>query len=521
MISESPQLRSLSLSAATQVWSMPELVSIICETADASSLVRLAQVNKTIFGVSLAEFYYSVSINFPHILKILAPTEEIGDRGLTFTRPLEEEDWIRFLRYTKFIKILDLREMDTSAEVFCVMDATRPRELDDLFPYLKSFSCDSMGSSNSLSSLFFHKQLECLTVKSWKHPLRLLQNIRPIATSLQRLALVDSNMKLDALTNAELIKLLHQLSTLYHLELPPPFITLQVFDILAAKQNLRVLRMSLLDEWHAGDVGDVRELFPPFDYGFRFPEGGFPVLKDLMIHDPSPDPHRHLTISSKPHNLKSLPTTLTGEPSFANVQNYFQVLAHGFTALTSLVIDASAVHEGFDSEATFLMLQPLLSLSQLETFSFSNYDPVSLADRHIEQMTRSWPLLISFTFCPRLFFEEGNTEMTLSALIAFIENCKFLEELSIAVDTSINPPRELTDNLIFPNQFEMLNLLDSTPGDVNNVAAFIADILPDEAVFYYEEDEHDAQSARMEKWRAISSLVELIRKAKRRAVRRV
>ncbi|KZT38735.1 hypothetical protein SISSUDRAFT_1119455 [Sistotremastrum suecicum HHB10207 ss-3] len=513
MMSEPPQPTLYRLTAARQVWSMPELVGIIASNADQSTLGRLARVNKTISNVALAILYRTVSTNFYDLIKILSPTKLTPDHGLSFTRPLKETDWTRFLRYTKYVNGLVLEKVDASAEIFCVMDATRPSE--DIFPSLKSFSCDSVGRTNYLTKMIFHNRLTNLEIKAWEPPLRLLQNIRTIACSLQILRFTDKSLILDALTHAELICLLPAISSIVHIELPPTFFTTKIFDILAQKQHLRIVRIPKLDEWAHGAM---RINYPDFEYGFRFPDSGFPTLEALIIADASPQPHRRISITSEFKSLHDLEVKLSGQPSYANVQKYFQVLTHGFTSLTRLVLDLSAKHETYNSEATFSMLEPLLSLSGLRSFYLANYKPMSLADRHIEQMSRSWPLLRNFCFPGRMFFEH--TELTLSALVPFIENCKFLEDLRLCIDASIKPPRELTDELIFPKHFKKLHLLDSTPGEVNDVAAYIADILPNETQLRYQSTESEMLRARMDKWRAISDLVDLIRKAKSRALRR-
>ncbi|KZT38737.1 hypothetical protein SISSUDRAFT_1061772 [Sistotremastrum suecicum HHB10207 ss-3] len=515
MTTELSQPASLGLSSTKQVWSTPELVGIICANVDQPSLGRLGRVNKAISDVSLAILYHTVSTNFYDLIKILSPTEVTENRGLIFTKPIEETDWARFLRYTKFVRSLTLANVDSAAEIFCVMDATRPPE--PIFPSLQSFSCDDIGTTNYLTNLTLHNRLSQLAIKGWKPPVRLLQNIRSLASSLQSLMLTDTSMRLDLSTHAELIQLLPAFSSLIHIELPPTFMTAKVFDLLAGKQHLETIRMSKLERW---EVGPKQRYFPDFVYGFRFPEGSFPALKILSIRDPSSHPQRRISIRSGFKSLQTLYLNLSGEPSYSNVQTYFQALTHGFTALTQLVIDASAKHDTYDSEATFSMLAPLLCLSQLNTFSFANSSPVSLADRHIDQITRAWPLLTYFAFDLRLFKESGHTELTLSSLIPFMQNCKFLRVLRIRLDTSIKPPLELTDELVFPKDFELLDLLNSTPGEVNDVAGYIADSLSDKANFCCGGDEKEIGRDRMDKWRAISDLVDIIRKAKGRALRR-
>ncbi|KZS90902.1 hypothetical protein SISNIDRAFT_172667 [Sistotremastrum niveocremeum HHB9708] len=499
----------------SKLWSIPELVDLVASHCSPSQLATLAQVNRAISDIPLSRLYNKVSSNFHNLLSILAPLEAESDHSLNFVRPLEKSDWIRFLHYAKFVKELLISDTTVSPDAFCVMDATRPP--GDVFLSLRRFDAGpSLGSSSYLCRLVFHPKLRVFHATSWKPPLRLLQNIRTIANSLQILELNDYGAILDSRTNAELLLLLVELTAIVQLILPPTFLTSKAFEILSFKEHLQDLRCAT-----SGYFFSARPPFPDFEYDLKFPKTGFQGLTTLCIEDRSARPHERLSITAEHKVLRRLRVTLSGEPELDSVMKWFLEIAPKFTGLTHLAFEGAVWCNDMgllNPTVSFSMLLPLLSLHQLETLRFETETAVSLIDDHIDQMARAWPSLRNFRFCSLAIYEETYTELTASCLISMAEHCRLLEMLTISLDASRPLSRNNASNIGFSDSFRWLYFPDSLPGEINDTAEFIADLLPPHAVFRYESFilPVDRDPSRMESWAAISALVKSFLRVKHR-----
>lgn len=433
----------------------------------------------------------------------------------TFSRALEESDWERFLKYSGFVQEVCLFRETIAPETFSVMDATRSSE--DIFPALKKFTCNmTLGSSNHICNLFFRKGLEELSLKTWEPPLRLLQNICMVASSLKILHLDNPMMISDSLTNSELSVLLRQLTSIVDLQLPFLFLTSNVFEMLSRKEHLQKLRLA------CGDNFAVRSPNPLLIYDYCFLEDGFPVLRELTLVDSSSEPHKHLSIIPAKPDLREFYFQLSGEPHHISIREYLLKVSCGFAGLVRLHITASVRDDNgalSDPTVVFSMLQPMLSLEHIRDFTFDHPTVMSLADEHITRIARAWPMLETFSFCNRAYYGTGQTHLTLSCLITFAECCPHLGFLSLAIDTVIKPPCQPTDSTVFTDKFYMLSIAESPLGDPTAVAFFIADLLPSGAEIRYELDDiDDAEGA--QEWADVVTLVESILRARSRGVRR-
>ncbi|KZT38708.1 hypothetical protein SISSUDRAFT_1061748 [Sistotremastrum suecicum HHB10207 ss-3] len=508
------------LGASRKVWSIPELASLIVANASGpstGSLARLARVNRTISELALAMLYSEIGLDLRYLLSILAPMKPFISSGFMFVRPLERADWTRFLRYSKLVKRLRVGlGAHIALETFGIMDATRPSEV--IFPSLRSFTWFATASSAHVFNLVFNERLSECNVNDWEAPLRLLQNIRAVASSLQKLHLGSHATRPDALTKAELCVLIPELASINTLSLPSRLVTSAVFDLLAQQEHLHTLTL-VYDELIDGESN------PSYGYKFLFPEGGFPALQRLQMQEFSARPHQNLSVVSPMANLLSLSVQLSGNPPLFSFQSYLSTIAHGFPHLEHLDLEVCLPNEDRElsnPEVAFTMLHPLLTLRNLREIDFGNDTPISLSDDHIDQMARAWPELQTFSFCSGAYYNINDTHLTLSCLISFAELCPNIDDLVFAINTLRVPPRQPTDTTIFGPQFSSWDAIDSPIEDATAVASFIADLLPSGGTLQSTlTEEHPHRDAlRGEKWEDAINMVDAIQSARSRGVRR-
>ncbi|KZS90911.1 hypothetical protein SISNIDRAFT_487927 [Sistotremastrum niveocremeum HHB9708] len=443
--------------------------------------------------------------------------ESFGDSGLTFARPLEQSDWIRFFKYSKLVKRFSLiNGQPIAPETFYVINATRPAW--DLFPALKYLT--SRRPPPLIYDWILHRDLQHFDVETWGPPVRLLQSIRSMAPSLKKLALGDETMKLDPLTHSELMVLIPELTSLTHITLPSSFLTSDIFEGLSRAPKLQSLRVAM-----SGDPS-IRDAVHGYD--FRFSPHAFSSLERLSMEDCSIDPTKHLfldTETTKYPKVDHLEIGLCGHSGPTCLGKYFDTLSRGFFAVEDLIINASiSVDDNGISDplVAFSMIQPLLSLSRIQHFHFKNEFPIALRDSHIEQMARSWPELDAFVFLSKIAHSQGQTQVTLSSLISWAKYCPRLSWLSYAIDASLDPPLPPTDDIVFSNPHFYLDIPISPIGDTREVSLYIADLLPPlgRADVDFDRSGDPTLEPWEERWTETTALVDGIQKVKARALRR-
>ncbi|KZT38695.1 hypothetical protein SISSUDRAFT_1128577 [Sistotremastrum suecicum HHB10207 ss-3] len=511
-----------AVTASSKVWTMPELVTLIVRGTGWTDWARLCRLNKVASEAARARLYsgHYFGATIRPLLSILAPMERIGDSGFMFTRPLETSDWTRFLGYSKHVIYMYFSDDHMIApETFCVMDATRPPQ--DIFPSLRDFADMRVSPcSNYLHNMTFHKRLREFRIRSWIAPLRLLQTLRKAANSLRKLELGTYTMVPDKLTIVELLALIPELHSIDTLSLPSLFVTSDVFDALSRSVSLQEFHL-LCSEFDRNPPPPDNSLH----YAFRLPADGFSKLCSLTIEHRSPRPHSLLLVTGMKPNMTRLSVQFSCAPDFTGLKKYHAILSGGFSSLTELFITVSQSaekHEISDSGHAFGLLQPLLVLEHLENFSFNYNAPVSLKDEHIEKMAQAWPLLQYFVFCSDVFYDVHQTELTLACLLSFAEHCPRIDFLMFAIDTTLDPPRQPTDDTVFPPNFSTLTVTNSPILDITSVATYIADLLPIsvrlECAVHLDFEGRDID--RSERWESAILLVDALHQASARSLRR-
>ncbi|KZS94909.1 hypothetical protein SISNIDRAFT_548842 [Sistotremastrum niveocremeum HHB9708] len=510
----------MSTSASSKVWAIPELVNLIVWRCPGSMTAKLAQVNKAISEIALASLYRVILGNMHDLLAILAPMEAHSDEsGLTFVRPLEQSDWTRFLKYSAHVKEIFLMEIlpqrqAISPEAFCVMDATRPT--DAIFPFLTSFTTfEPLASSNHFYRLIYQKRLTKLSV-CWETPFRVLQNVRIIAATLRLLNIKGSPKAFDSLTRQEFLALIPELKTIAVLELASILVTSDIFEMLSSKEHLQILSMILTP------ADAVRN--PIDEYRYHFTEEKFPSLRGLTLEDPSDGPHPNFSTLTAITRLQSLKVALSGKVTLESFRRCSSALSAGFPCLHSITITVTKFQDNtefMDSSETFSVFQPLLSLTELRHFRIEVPSHISLTDEHIEQMARAWPHLLDFHLGCKTPFEGDETELTLSCLVSFAEHCPSLQCLCIGVDATAVPHRPLTDKTVFSESLIILELSGSSVGETIAVASYIADLLHGgDCLVHHAKSSDESWRYRIHKWNEVATLVDNIREARSRGVRR-
>ncbi|KZS90909.1 hypothetical protein SISNIDRAFT_457243 [Sistotremastrum niveocremeum HHB9708] len=519
--------RSHACRASTEVWRIPELVTLIASECLApwdksalAALACLARVNKITSSPALSVLYSDIRGNLLNLLSILSPIAP-SDSGLAFTRPLEKPDWNRFLKYTRLVKKIKFshkKDFVYAPEIFSVMDASRPSII--LFPSLRSLSGRNLSPSmEQMYRFLFNLGMVCLDVDRWTPPLRLLQNIRMTSHSLKKLELGDpfpnQSTGLDLLTHNELIALVPELVLIEDISIPSSFVTTVVFDMLCQKKHLRNLRASHSNVPHKDS----------FEYTYTFPQFGFPSLQSVAMRDQSTEPHRHLSIYTENPTLTSFEISFGGHPNLRSVQEYMTTLSSMFTGIQDLTIWGNVRTEvnGIpNSSGVFSMLRPLLFLPRMRYFCLDNVCPMSLEDHHIDEIARAWPALEYFSFCGEIPYRAGQTQLTLSCLLSFAEHCRDLDSLTLAIDACLPPPRSPKDPTLFASPDITVNLAYSPINDPSSVAFFLADVVPRTGTVTFELGNIWAsfESPRVKKWEEVEVLVKKIHKASARAVRR-
>ncbi|KZT32516.1 hypothetical protein SISSUDRAFT_1133121 [Sistotremastrum suecicum HHB10207 ss-3] len=511
--------------ASAAVWAIPELASLILSECPQSTKACLARLNKLVSDLALASLYRVIDSILHHLLAILAPMEPYAEpeSGLTFVRPLEKSDWTRFLKYTAFVKEISFFSMywrhDAQTAIapvtFSVMIATRP--VDTIFPVLESFSAwHPLGPLHPLYQFIFQKRLTSLSVY-WEPSLRLFQNMRAIADSIQNLNIYGLPTSMDSLTSKELLALIPELTSLVTLRLPSIFINSDIFEMLSFQEHLECLVIK---------PNSTEVATPVTGYSFQFVEGRFPSLKEISMEDGSDRPHKRLSIQTPNLTLESLYASLPGRVALPSIRKYTITLSAGFPSLQTLHLDVTTPFQDqaqvIDSFKTFTVFQPLLSLTQLRDFVINSESPISLADEHIEQMAQAWTHLMKFFINCETSYESNETALTLSCLISFAEHCPSLKYLTLVVDASVDPPRPLTDSTSFSDSFCELDLSGSLAGDTMAVSCYIVDLLPNNGYPFYYRSSYQApiDPLRVQKWQDVSNTVLKMMAVRSRGVRR-
>ncbi|KAI0073918.1 hypothetical protein K474DRAFT_127420 [Panus rudis PR-1116 ss-1] len=203
----------------------------------------------------------------------------------------------------------------------------------------------------------------------------------------------------------------------------------------------------------------------------NFP-GSWPRLKSLSLHGELEDVTRILDHPTGPKGLESI-TVRTTKPIFSKIETFYEVVARNNPGLKRLeifvgekymVISPNEQPTPPNEVVSLSVLQPLLSLRDMEVFQFSCNKRLRLSQDDIEIIAVNWPhirkLRLESQMLSTLDDEESLPNM--DALLTLACHCPELEALSIAMEPRLGP--ELTTRALPLPKFPKLRRLRFLPG---------------------------------------------------------
>ncbi|KAI0338822.1 hypothetical protein BDW22DRAFT_1337381 [Trametopsis cervina] len=476
----------------TRVLEIPEILELIFSFLDEDSNARTATVCKKWSEISLNILWREVTEPI-HLFTLLAPLERTYQTRSTgpmfwqdqwiFSKTPGVDDWARFMRYARRVRILYLDERgkeDVIAQgVFDEM--SRSRVDLSVLPNLRvlTWLTDSVDRMR-LSLLFQHKSIIHFNVylhKTEAYPLATF--FKEVLLRMPNLHYLDLRFEFPARdVEDELIELLGGLKALERVVLPVYTLTSRIMEELAKHEYLNTIQFEFMESQGRGDMDDVQNWRP------QLTEGAFPALWDLSLSANLSDMTRFLTGDFAPSKLTSLYVQILSAPPGEMVSEFLNALSVHCKLLSHLYLDfftSSAILPTPDtwSRLNYEALRPLLSCSKLVSFEMRWDHVLDITQEDVEEMASKWPSLQTLLLNCEPVDSSIPPQLDLRALLPFARHCPQLTELGLYLSATDTVDVPILDHQLKPfTSLERLCVGLSSITDAGHTALFLSQILP-------------------------------------------
>ncbi|KAI1793729.1 hypothetical protein LXA43DRAFT_203262 [Ganoderma leucocontextum] len=428
-----------------RVLAIPEIVELVFSFLGDVENANNARVSKGWSEVALDLLWRRVD-NLPRLFSLLAQLDHRPD-GTCFHRPLEPNDWSRFMHYASRVRTLCVQPaMDTILNGPLVFDeVARSRTALNILPKLASLTWLSQEGDRLRSSLMFmHDNIKEFAVALVPSPGYSLGTFfQEIKLRMPRLTHLDLRFSFSVREiENDLCQLVEGLSKLQKVTMPRFTLTNKVIETLSLLPDLGVIQFEFLEQG-CGDGTDLGNWNPVLQ------EGAFPALYEFTISAQIPQMLRFVQGPFFPCNLKSLYFHIlnTTNPSF--LHEFLSAVAEACQILSELYLDFvgtpfpivySKDHADGDL-VTWNTLRPVLKCPNLTTFLFRWDSPLIISHAEVAELAASWPSLEVLVLNNEAPPTSRPVALTLDALLPFAQHCPNLRELGLCVSaTTAVPP---------------------------------------------------------------------------------
>ncbi|KAH8109373.1 hypothetical protein DFH11DRAFT_945703 [Phellopilus nigrolimitatus] len=416
------------------------------------------------------------------------------DKSADFTRRLCQEDWKKFLTYSKRVKHLAVSSILRSKEL---PRAARwhPRqysqiELDDnafaqivescprvAFPNISTLSVKDIRDSWMKHVEFFcHKTVQKLSLAELDlRTARFLEEIIRISPRISTLVLgyIDDDKSLNKKILPAILSRLtclidlqqHHECVAYHNWLPS----------LATLPRLRYIRNTASDvylKYKPITRLDCENVFPSLEIVELVG-----ALGEFSLLFSSPGAFRKLVVLSVDQS----------RPDVEGLASFLFAVSHSSPLLQTIAITNSDARWafGYEDPITFHTFRPLARLSRLRSFELVHWTVLNITDSqfadifmHCISLETLWIIQHSGTR------DDRKSSLTLGVLVSLAEHCPQITRLRVRIDLVTVPP----STLVLPTAFAGLRVLhldrSPFPQDPSDVAIFLGKVLSEKCNVY-------------------------------------
>ncbi|KAI0750487.1 hypothetical protein C8Q74DRAFT_1361745 [Fomes fomentarius] len=465
---------------------IPELLELVFSFLNTQENARNARVCKAWTQVALDLLWREVD-DLPRLLSLLAPTEDCTE-GRRFSRPLEPNDWTRYMRYASRVRKLvvtpGIDEALKGPSVF--QEIAQTRTTAHLLPKLSSLTwTPDSGERLRLSLMFMHenvKEFAARLVPSDTYAFSVY--FQEIALRMPKLTRLDLRFSFPVRNiETDVCALIAALPHLRVIVMPKFTLTTKVMEALSRKEHLEVVQFEFMESQGGGDAWDVTDWAPVME------EGAFPALYDLSLNVQISHMRRFVTSPFCPAHLRLLYVNVIEIVPPPQVHAFLTALAENCPQLAELAINYSGEPHGLvfrpnppaDMLLTWDTLRPALKCAKLTLFEIHWDTPLAISQADLEDIASSWPELEVLILDCQPLPSTLPSALTLDALVPFARHCPRLRELGLYLSASAPPRVGATTTTTHPVPFKSLQRLEvgvSSIVDPGPAALFLSELCP-------------------------------------------
>ncbi|PIL34577.1 hypothetical protein GSI_03356 [Ganoderma sinense ZZ0214-1] len=432
-----------------RVLAIPEIVELVFSFLDDAERANNARVSKGWSEVALDLLWRSVD-DLPRLFGLLAQLDRHED-GTRFHRPLEPNDWTRFMHYASRVRTLSVEPgVDRVLRGPFVFDeVARSRTALNILPKLTSFTwLSQQGDRLRMSLMFMHDSIKEFAVTLVPSPGYSLGTFfQEIKLRMPRLTHLDLKFTFSVCEiENDLCRLLEGLPKLQKLTMPRFTLTNKVIETLSLLPDLGTIQFEYIDQG-CGDSADLAKWNPALQ------EGAFPALYDFTI---SAEISQMLRFVQGPFfpgsSLKSFYFHILTTTAPALLHDFLAAVADACPALAELYLDFVGTPHPIvyrrdpphGDLVTWATLRPVLKCPKLTTFHFRWDTPLLISHADVAELAAAWPaleVLVLNNEAPPTARPSSNSSssssssstLTLDALLPFARHCPRLRELGLCL----------------------------------------------------------------------------------------
>ncbi|KZS95087.1 hypothetical protein SISNIDRAFT_356495 [Sistotremastrum niveocremeum HHB9708] len=474
------------LTAVETAWHLHEIVDIILGYSLPKELASCARVSHFVSSHALDLLYRNVC-GLTDILHLLAPTESQTvewTTNIVFTRPIQPDDWERFLPYARRVRHLTHVESVLSDDepvlttVFQELQNTHPTGV--IFPFLQSAEF-RMQDDMRFMLMFTHERLRRLSIASDARFLKdVLRGIPKASPGLEFLKVTCS----DAIqtTVSDLVALAEDLPNLREIILSSHLLCAVVISSLSKHPHITTISQ---------DSSGITVLkHPGIHYERRISDTDFQSLKSLHLDTDMDSLLPWLSNRDVLPSLRVFGVELrTLEPPH-RIRDLFTLLTTAIPHIVELTVDSykhnrrSTGRPLYVSSASF---QPLTQHLSLTCFVFDHPDPLCMNDEDVESLAKAWPNLTTFYLGKSALYKDAQAVLSMSVLSSFAQHCPKLQTLALVMNALTVPSPSPSNQAQFGHNFKQLDVGCSPISDPRAVANFLSRVVPEgtELLFWH------------------------------------
>ncbi|KAJ6572041.1 hypothetical protein B0H19DRAFT_1132329 [Mycena capillaripes] len=431
------------------------------------AIATLARVSKMTSGPALDLLWTKLTVP-SHIIDLLPedaiqlnPSRQFYD----LKRPLKESDLVAFDKYAPRVLFVDFSSSFTGIGAGCELFSTLKTFRDPVFPHLLELKWHPTARFNTLGTFHLISQKNCiprdhLCLTMWGNvnardaPHNFVESKfitgaglaetidlfqQPLSSWLPDVPSLSMNTG-TYLAKPNILEGLRSLSNFQHFYA-------RSSGSLGVDILVHLARLPHLKTLHIGDEPErpIVMLQEAVKYQGMDGPSSFPALEGVEIYGPLSALRVFLTVITS-NFLHSACVNVTDlHPIDSSVFTLLTTPSTRLSTLRHFIFHTGDGHAGSERRALFAMgmFEPLLGCTNLEKLDI-NFDAhkVEFHDADLERMATAWPQLASLKIYSRCTQQSNwaDPQVHLYTLWSFVEKCRDLCELEMAIDARVDGP---------------------------------------------------------------------------------